>query len=200
MTDQFFIIIKRPKQNCFFSFYATFKSLFWGLFNLPARLPLADRSTDPFDNLSQDVFGFFLFGLFEFSYRFLFMNLLIVLLANSYDLLHVRFRRREINSRYFDIKIFVTFKEESDLEWKFSRSKLYMEFIKKGGTLPPPFNIIPVPKSIYLNVYKPVERYFKVRKNGAFIGESRSDSAQNESYNTVIYFLKKEKRIHVYIF
>ena len=33
-------------------------------------------------------------------------------------------------------------KLHSDIEWKFARSQLYMEFIKGGGTLPVPFNII----------------------------------------------------------
>ena len=36
---------------------------------------------------------------------------------------------------------------EQDVEWKFARSQLYMEYIKAGSTLPVPFNIIPSPKS-----------------------------------------------------
>lgn len=38
---------------------------------------------------------------------------------------------------------------EADTEWKFARSKLYMEYIKDDSTLPIPFNIIPSPKTIY---------------------------------------------------
>ena len=38
---------------------------------------------------------------------------------------------------------------ESDTEWKFSRSKLYMQYIKEGGSLPVPFNIIPTPKTMF---------------------------------------------------
>ena len=37
--------------------------------------------------------------------------------------------------------------ERSDLEWKFARSKLWMSYFEDGSTLPPPFNIIPTPKS-----------------------------------------------------
>ncbi len=44
-------------------------------------------------------------------------------------------------------------KEESDVEWKYARSKLYMEYIKEGSTLPVPFNIIPTPKSC-INIFK----------------------------------------------
>lgn len=34
------------------------------------------------------------------------------------------------------------------MEWKFARSKLYMEYIKDGSVLPIPFNIIPTPALI----------------------------------------------------
>ena len=39
-------------------------------------------------------------------------------------------------------------KEHSDNQWKFSRSKLYIEFIKEGSVLPIPLNIIPTPALI----------------------------------------------------
>ena len=35
-----------------------------------------------------------------------------------------------------------------DIEWKFAVSKLYMEYINQGSTLPVPFNLIPSTKSI----------------------------------------------------
>jgi hypothetical protein len=34
------------------------------------------------------------------------------------------------------------------VEWKFARTKLWISYFENGGTLPPPFNIIPAPKSI----------------------------------------------------
>lgn len=37
---------------------------------------------------------------------------------------------------------------EADTEWKFARTKLYMEYISGDSTLPVPFNIVPSPKSI----------------------------------------------------
>jgi hypothetical protein len=48
-------------------------------------------------------------------------------------------------------------KLESDIEWKFSRSKLYMQYIKEGGSLPVPFNIIPTPKTISNSIKKLIE-------------------------------------------
>merc|ERR1719400_2408936 len=37
----------------------------------------------------------------------------------------------------------------ADTEWKFARSKLWISYFEEGGTVPPPFNIIPTPKSLY---------------------------------------------------
>ena len=39
--------------------------------------------------------------------------------------------------------------ERADTEWKFARSKLWMSYFEEGGTVPPPFNIIITPKSVY---------------------------------------------------
>ena len=37
---------------------------------------------------------------------------------------------------------------DSDVEWKFARTKLWMDYIDEGSTLPVPFNIIPSGKSV----------------------------------------------------
>ncbi|AWO97341.1 putative short transient receptor potential channel 5-like [Scophthalmus maximus] len=39
--------------------------------------------------------------------------------------------------------------DHADIEWKFARTKLWMSYFDEGGTLPPPFNIVPSPKSIW---------------------------------------------------
>lgn len=49
------------------------------------------------------------------------------------------------------------------MEWKFARSRLYMEFIKDGSTLPVPFNIIPSPKS-FLYIIKHIAKNCKTIK------------------------------------
>nr|AID23629.1 transient receptor potential channel-1 [Hofstenia miamia] len=37
----------------------------------------------------------------------------------------------------------------ADIEWKFARSKMWMSYFEDGGTLPPPFNLVPSPKSTW---------------------------------------------------
>lgn len=39
--------------------------------------------------------------------------------------------------------------DHADIEWKFARTKLWMSYFEEGATLPPPFNIIPSPKSVW---------------------------------------------------
>ena len=37
---------------------------------------------------------------------------------------------------------------DCDVEWKFARTRLWMNYIDVGNTLPVPFNMIPTPKSM----------------------------------------------------
>lgn len=39
--------------------------------------------------------------------------------------------------------------EDADVEWKFARAKLWLSYFDEGSTLPPPFNLMPTPKSFY---------------------------------------------------
>lgn len=41
------------------------------------------------------------------------------------------------------------FQEKADVEWKFARSKLWISYFEEGATVPPPFNVIPTPKTFY---------------------------------------------------
>ncbi|KAG7461983.1 hypothetical protein MATL_G00196970 [Megalops atlanticus] len=48
-----------------------------------------------------------------------------------------------INSSYQEIE------DDADVEWKFARSKLWLSYFDNGKTLPPPFSIVPSPKSFF---------------------------------------------------
>lgn len=39
--------------------------------------------------------------------------------------------------------------DDSDVEWKFARSKLWLSYFDDGKTLPPPFSLVPSPKSFF---------------------------------------------------
>lgn len=41
------------------------------------------------------------------------------------------------------------FQNNADVEWKFARTRVWLSYFEEGGTLPPPFNLIPSPKAIF---------------------------------------------------
>jgi transient receptor potential cation channel subfamily C len=68
--------------------------------------------------------------------------------------------------------------EKADIEWKFARSKLWISYFEEGGTVPPPFNIIPTPKSIFYCL-----RWMYVRLCG------RTNKIKKEHLKTVSFSL-----------
>lgn len=74
-----------------------------------------------------------------------------VLCGHVRHVLHVAFLAIVFSSANFSSANLssATLQGEADTEWKFARSKLYMEYIKDDSTLPIPFNIIPSPKTVY---------------------------------------------------
>ena len=80
--------------------------------------------------------------------------------------------------------------DDEDVEWKFARAQLYMDFIQEGGTLPPPLNIIPSPKSI-ARLFMPFVTCFKYicgcrgkkQKRGITRGKFQRQRGGTESYN-----------------
>jgi hypothetical protein len=89
-----------------------------------------DVLIEPFQNNLTPNIGFILFASFHVTNITVLMSMLIAMLTTSYEAIQ----------------------EDTDVEWKFARTRLYMEFIKDGSTLPIPFNIIPTPDSIYNTV------------------------------------------------
>ena len=53
------------------------------------------------------------------------------------------------NIAYYVISLSLHSQEDADIQWKFSRSKLWMSFFEGRGTVAVPFNCIPTPKTIY---------------------------------------------------
>jgi len=68
----------------------------------------------------------------------------------------------------------ILLQERADTEWKFARSKLWISYFEEGGTVPPPFNVIPTPKSAWY-----ILRWFQ-RK---LCGQSRA--AKKEHMRTI---------------
>ncbi|XP_074649130.1 short transient receptor potential channel 7-like [Tubulanus polymorphus] len=138
-----------PASEAFEGLKHTLYSLFWSMFgqvpisSIPVRHPQArhgvnESSQDQVepkyndgmpDTLSStyivEAVGMFLFAIYHVIITIVLVNMLIAMMSHSFE----------------DIQ------GDCDVEWKFARTKLWMNYIEDGSTLPAPFNMVPTPKS-----------------------------------------------------
>ncbi|CAK6969088.1 short transient receptor potential channel 4a [Scomber scombrus] len=113
------------QNNAFSTLFETLQSLFWSIFGL---ISLYVTNVDA-DHQFTEFVGATMFGTYNIISLVVLLNMLIAMMNNSYQ--HIA--------------------DHADIEWKFARTKLWMSYFEEGATLPPPFNIIPSPKSfLYL--------------------------------------------------
>ncbi|CAI5444589.1 unnamed protein product [Caenorhabditis angaria] len=105
------------------SLYHTAETLFWALFGLIDLTHF--RLKEP--HILSEWTGKTIFGSYCCCSIIVLLNMLIAMMSNSYQYIS----------------------SQADIEWKFARSRLFLEYFDDSATLPPPFNIIPSPKSIY---------------------------------------------------
>uniref|UniRef100_A0A1B0GFN2 Transient receptor ion channel domain-containing protein n=1 Tax=Glossina morsitans morsitans TaxID=37546 RepID=A0A1B0GFN2_GLOMM len=103
--------------------FETTQTLFWAVFGL---IDLDSFELDGIKIFTR-FWGMLMFGTYSVINIVVLLNLLIAMMNHSYQLIS----------------------ERADIEWKFARSKLWISYFEEGGTCPPPFNIIPTPKSIW---------------------------------------------------
>ncbi|XP_032886687.1 short transient receptor potential channel 5-like isoform X2 [Amblyraja radiata] len=116
--------IRCAKQNNAFStLFETLQSLFWSVFGLLNLYVTNVKARHEFT----EFVGATMFGTYNVISLVVLLNMLIAMMNNSYQLIA----------------------DHADIEWKFARTKLWMSYFDEGATLPPPFNIIPSPKSIW---------------------------------------------------
>jgi len=86
---------------------STFKTVFWSLFGLAEKEGVQLNS---YNNRFTEIVGYLIYGAFNIASVIVLLNMLIAMMSKSYE----------------------TIEEHADVEWKFARSKLYMEYIKEG--------------------------------------------------------------------
>ncbi|KAH9502966.1 Short transient receptor putative channel 6 [Bulinus truncatus] len=106
----------------------TFRTVFWALFGRgePDAVQLGGYN----NTFTADI-GYIIYGGYNVSMVTVLLNMLIAMMTRSFTLIA----------------------EDSDREWKFSRSLLYMDYISNGGTLPAPLNIIGAPKALFRMIF-----------------------------------------------
>ncbi|KAM8976276.1 short transient receptor potential channel 6 [Pelodytes ibericus] len=110
------------KQNdAFTTVEESFKTLFWAIFGLSEVKSVVINYGHKFiENI-----GYVLYGVYNVTMVIVLLNMLIAM----------------INSSFQEIE------DDSDVEWKFARAKLWFSYFEEGRTLPVPFNLVPSPKS-----------------------------------------------------
>lgn len=86
---------------------STLKTVFWSLFGLAEKEGV---QLEDFNKQFTEVVGYLIYGAFNIASVIVLLNMLIAMMSKSYE----------------------TIEEHADVEWKFARSKLYMEYIKEG--------------------------------------------------------------------
>lgn len=99
------------------SLFETSQSLFWASFGLVDLVSFDLAGIKSFTRF----WALLMFGSYSVINIIVLLNMLIAMMSNSYQIIS----------------------ERADVEWKFARSQLWMSYFEDGGTVPPPFNIMP---------------------------------------------------------
>lgn len=117
------VFIGNATEHEFAQIGGSLRFLFWDLFGLSE---LSGLKTDK-DFIITQYTGEILLGLYSILSIVVAINMLIAMMANSYQ-------------RVAD---------DADIQWKFSRTRMWMPYLDEGNVMPPPFNLIPPPKLVF---------------------------------------------------
>ncbi|KAL3860515.1 hypothetical protein ACJMK2_010634 [Sinanodonta woodiana] len=139
----------------------SFRTVFWSLFG---RGEYNVVELGIFNNDFTETVGYLIYGVYNIVTVIVLLNMLIAMMTRSFELIQ----------------------EEADTEWKFARSKLCMEYIKEGSTLPIPFNIIPTPKTI-CKLLKRICLMFRINRQDSHTPKiiDRTKDMETYSFNPV---------------
>ncbi|XP_070565521.1 short transient receptor potential channel 4-like [Ptychodera flava] len=126
------------EKRFFADVWASLKTLFWSLYGLIDLEALQVEA----DHLSTEFVGALLFACYQIAAVIILLNLLIALMGTTYD----------------------SIVENTDIEWKFHRADLWMDYFSRGITKAPPFNIFPSSRS-FINYFRRLHRCLCCRKD-----------------------------------
>ncbi|XP_041362796.1 short transient receptor potential channel 7-like [Gigantopelta aegis] len=132
-------IVSIHAAKAFQGLSATFYSLFWSMFGQVSINDISVKHPKPpgvYSSLYSsshmetstsivEGVGLYLFGIYHVVVIIVLINMLIAMMSHTFE----------------DIQT------DCDVEWKFARTKLWLNYMDEGSTLPVPFNMIPTPKS-----------------------------------------------------
>ena len=132
----------------FANLFETSQSLFWASFGLVSLSEFELSGIKEFTRF----WALLMFGCYSVCNLTVLLNMLIAMMSNSYQIISEKsgksftvFPHCQNKSSACPLNVF---HHPSDTEWKFARTKLWINHFETGTTVPPPFNIVPTPKSI----------------------------------------------------
>ncbi|RWS07648.1 transient receptor potential-gamma protein-like protein [Dinothrombium tinctorium] len=132
----------------FVNLFETAQTLFWASFGL---IDLESFELTGIQSYTR-FWGLLMFGSYCVINVLVLLNMLIAMMNHSYQVIT----------------------EQADTEWKFARTKLWMSYFEDGATVPPPFNIIPTPKTVYYLIRWFLKKFC-----------SQTEFAKNEAIKTI---------------
>ncbi|XP_050164236.1 short transient receptor potential channel 1 isoform X1 [Myiozetetes cayanensis] len=118
------IFCEQQSNDTFHSFIGTCFALFWYIFSLAHVAIFVTRFS--YGEELQSFVGAVIVGTYNVVVVIVLTKLLVAMLHKSFQLIA----------------------NHEDKEWKFARAKLWLSYFDDKCTLPPPFNVIPSPKTI----------------------------------------------------
>nr|KAG5702760.1 hypothetical protein BaRGS_003634 [Batillaria attramentaria] len=108
-----------------------------------------------------ETVGMYLFAVYHVVIIIVLINMLIAMMSHSFE----------------DIQT------DCDVEWKFARTKLWLNYMDDGSTLPVPFNMLPTPKSFFYGWQSCKELFCHV--DGFMHGKARKQTFLKQRRETV---------------
>nr|AWJ68223.1 putative transient receptor potential channel 4 [Hirudo verbana] len=115
-------------QDGFGNLELTFRTTFWALFGLKDARTV--ELGEGFKSRFTESVGYIVFGVYNWGAVIVLLNMLIAMMTRSFDKIAT----------------------DQDIEWKFVRSRLYLDYINHGSSLPVPFNILLIPKFTFKHI------------------------------------------------
>ncbi|XP_071964472.1 short transient receptor potential channel 3-like [Antedon mediterranea] len=110
-------------KSGFITLHGSIRSLFWVLFGIVDDVTLTGNGID---SSVISIAGFIMYSAYHVISIIVLLNLLIAMMSDTY----------------------AKIENDADIEWKFARSKLWLEYFDMDKVVPPPFNLLPRPHKI----------------------------------------------------
>ncbi|MFH4980508.1 hypothetical protein AB6A40_007217 [Gnathostoma spinigerum] len=146
-----------PKYRSCANLFNTLETLFWAMFGLVDLNHFVLKEP----HILTEWTGKTIFGSYSCCSVIVLLNMLIAMMSNSFQYIS----------------------NQADIEWKFARSKLWIEYFDDTATLPPPFNMIPSPKSFYYGLQWICDRFCHFSRR---IQQGKQKSMRNQRILKVV--------------